>query len=122
MRAAKLAPGLGRSALGAILLARASFEQSNIDRPWSLAFRLLFDVELDHVTGAGCGIGKGYSRIGVRPYSWTGSRGFDPLPGVVILELRRAQVVQRVQFCRNFHRPTQAFGDFGDCPCQQRIV
>jgi hypothetical protein len=28
--------------------------------------------------------------------SWTGSRGgFDPLPGVVILELRRAQVAER---------------------------
>jgi hypothetical protein len=31
----------------------------------------------------------------VRPRSWTGSRGgFDPLPGVVILELRRAQVAE----------------------------
>src|SRR5262249_58606492 len=33
---------------------------------------------------------------GVRPWSWTGSRGgFDPLPGVVILELRGAQVAER---------------------------
>jgi hypothetical protein len=33
---------------------------------------------------------------GVRPRSWTGSRGgFDPLPGVVILELRGAQVAER---------------------------
>src|SRR6516164_5349183 len=33
---------------------------------------------------------------GVRPWSWTGSRGgFDPLPGVVILELRGAQVAKR---------------------------
>src|SRR6516162_11624125 len=33
---------------------------------------------------------------GVRPCSWTGSRGgFDPLPGVVILELRGAQVAER---------------------------
>src|SRR5262249_49281874 len=35
-------------------------------------------------------------RGGVRPWSWTGSRGgFDPLPGVVILELRGAQVAER---------------------------
>src|SRR5262249_7609724 len=33
---------------------------------------------------------------GVRPWSWTGSRGgFDPLPGVMILELRGAQVAER---------------------------
>src|SRR5215470_11066847 len=33
---------------------------------------------------------------GVRPWSWTGSRGgFDPLPGVLILELRGAQVAER---------------------------
>src|SRR5215813_10300211 len=33
---------------------------------------------------------------GVRTWSWTGSRGgFDPLPGVVILELRGAQVAER---------------------------
>ena len=33
---------------------------------------------------------------GVRPCSWTGSRdGFDPLPGVVILELRGTQVAER---------------------------
>src|SRR6516162_8048326 len=33
---------------------------------------------------------------GVRPWRWTGSRGgFDPLPGVVILELRGAQVAER---------------------------
>src|SRR6516165_10104703 len=32
-----------------------------------------------------------YHWLGVRPCSWTGSRGgFDPLPGVVILELRGA--------------------------------
>ena len=32
----------------------------------------------------------------MRPWSWTGSRGgFDPLPGVVILELRGAQVAER---------------------------
>src|SRR5262249_3161950 len=33
---------------------------------------------------------------GVRPWSWTGSRGgFDPLPGVVILELRGVSVAER---------------------------
>src|SRR5262249_47782813 len=37
-----------------------------------------------------------YHWLGVRPWSWTGSRGgFDPLPGVVILELRGAQVAER---------------------------
>jgi hypothetical protein len=34
--------------------------------------------------------------MGVRPWDWTGSRdGFDPLPGVVIVELRGAQVAER---------------------------
>ena|SRR5205814_939699 len=42
------------------------------------------------------GRGKKGPAYGVRPWSWTGSRGgFDPLPGVVILELRRAQVAER---------------------------
>src|SRR5215510_9317479 len=36
------------------------------------------------------------TRAGVRPWSWTGSRGgFDPLPRLVILELRGAQVAER---------------------------
>src|SRR5208283_2855200 len=34
--------------------------------------------------------------IGVRPCRWTGSgRGFDRLPGVLILELRRAEIAER---------------------------
>ena len=39
---------------------------------------------------------RNWSMGGVRPWSWTGLRGgFDPLPGVVILELRGAQVAER---------------------------
>src|SRR5215831_9260811 len=39
---------------------------------------------------------QNWTLSGVRPWSWTGSRGgFDPLPGVVILELRGAQVAER---------------------------
>jgi hypothetical protein len=39
---------------------------------------------------------KNGSTRGVRPRGWTGSRGgFDPLPGVVILELREAQIAER---------------------------
>ena len=35
-------------------------------------------------------------RSGVRPCGWTGSgRGFDRLPGVLILELRRAEIAER---------------------------
>ena len=42
------------------------------------------------------GVGNKWRSDGVRPWSWTGSRGgFDPLPGVVILELRGAQVAER---------------------------
>ena len=40
-------------------------------------------------------------RSGVRPWSWTGSgRGFDPLPGVVVLELGGAQVAECGVNCR----------------------
>jgi hypothetical protein len=31
-----------------------------------------------------------------------------------ITPLNADSVVKRVQFCHNFHRPTQVFGDFGD--------
>src|SRR5262249_41726745 len=41
-------------------------------------------------------LARSAQRHGVRPWSWTGSRGgFDPLPGVVILRLRGAQVAER---------------------------
>jgi len=65
----------------------------------------------------------------VRLWSWTESRGgFDPLPGVVILELRGAQVAERgvqpasvVDLVNAFH--WLAYWDvFGRPPAQPRYA